>query len=179
MSAKYLAEIFAFLVILAVIYRYAVPPLRKAMRHRQEVIGAQFAEAREAKDEAEAAEAKYRASIQDAQAEADQLRQSAHAQGEQIAAELAAKAEEESGRIAERGRQQLAAERDSVVRELRAQMGTLAYELAHRIVVEALADRTRQAASIDRFIAELEGDPAEADPAALGQAVPADAKDTR
>lgn len=156
MSASFIAEIFAFLVIIAIIYRYLVPPLRTAMRRRQATIGAQFDEAREAREEAEGAEERYRASIRDAQAEADQMRASARAQSEQILEELRAKAQEESGRIAERGRQQLAAERDSVVRELRAEMGTLAADLADRIVRESLTDETRRAATVERFLADLE-----------------------
>lgn len=169
MNASFIAEIFAFVVIIVLIYRYVVPPLRKAMRRQQEVIGAQFAEAREAKEQAEAAEAKYQASIRDARAEADQMRQSARAQGEQILAELRAEAQEESDRIAERGRQQLAAERDSVIRELRAEMGTLAVELATRIVVESLTDETRRAATIERFLEELERDSAAADHATVAR----------
>lgn len=167
MNASFIAEIFAFIVIIVLIYRYVVPSLRKAMRRQQQVIGAQFAEAREAKEQAEAAEAKYQASIRDARAEAEQMRQSARAQGEQIRAELRAKAQEESDRIAERGRQQLAAERDSVVRELRAEMGTLAVELATRIVAESLTDETRRAATVERFIEELERKSAAADHATV------------
>jgi F-type H+-transporting ATPase subunit b len=153
---KFLAELFAFAVILFVIFRYVAPPMRAAMRRRQETIGAQFAEAREAKEQAEAAEARYQASIRDAQAEADHLRQSAVSQAEQILVELRARAEEESERIAERGRQQLAAERDSVVRHLRVEMGTLAAELATQIVLESLNDGARRDATVERFIADLE-----------------------
>lgn len=153
---KFLAELFAFAVILFVIFRYVVPPMRVAMRRRQEAIGAQFDEAREAKEQAEAAEARYQASIRDAQAEADQLRQSAVSQAEQILVELRERAEEESERIAERGRQQLAAERDSVVRHLRAEMGTLAAELATHLVVESLNDPARRNATVERFISDLE-----------------------
>ncbi len=168
MSASFIAEIFAFLVILGLIYRYLVPLARKAMRRRQDTIGAQFAEAREAREQAEAAEARYKASIRDAQGEADQLRRSAHAQSEQILEELRATAREESGRIAERGRQQQAAERDSVVRELRAEMGTLAADLARRIVVESLTDEARRAATVERFLTDLESGSAE--PAPAGEA---------
>jgi len=153
---KFLAELFAFAVILFVIFRYVAPPMRAAMRRRQETIGAQFAEAREAKEEAEAAEARYQASLRDGQAEAEHLRQSAANQAEQILVELRARAEEESERIAERGRQQLAAERDSVVRHLRVEMGTLAGELATQIVLESLDDPARRDATVERFIADLE-----------------------
>jgi len=151
-----IAEIFGFVVILVVLWRYVVPPARTAMKARQEAIRAQFAEARDAKEQAEAAEAEFKDSINDADAEAAQILESAQHQAEQILEELRVKAEQEAERIAERGRQQLAAERDSLVRELRAQTGALVVGLASRIVGETLTDDARRAATVERFLAELD-----------------------
>ncbi len=153
---KFAAEIFGFLVIIVVIYRYIVPPLRKAMTARQATIGSEFDEARKAKEDAEAAETKYKKSIGRAEQEAAQLRDSARAQSEQILEELGAKAHQEAERIAERGRQQLAAERDRLVRELRTEMGTLAVDLASKIVHDFLADEARRGATVDRFLDDLD-----------------------
>lgn len=154
--ATLLAEIFGFLVVLAVLYRYIRPPLRTAMAARQAAIRAHFEEAREAKEQAEAAEARYQRSISGAEAEAEQIKESSRDQGRQIVEEMRAKAEQEAERIAERGRQQLIADRDALVRRLRAEMGTLAVRLADRIVRDALADRARQSATVERFLDSLE-----------------------
>lgn len=154
---RYLAELFAFLIILAVLYRYVVPPLRTAMRRRQESIRAQFDEARKAKEEAEAAEARYQQMIDDAHGEADEIRRSAEHQAELIREELRARAEEVAERVAERGRQQAVAERDTLVRQLRADMGALAVELASRIVTESLADDDeRRKRTVERVLEELD-----------------------
>lgn len=171
--ATLLAEIFGFLVVLAVLYRYIRPPLRAAMAARQAAIRAQFEEAREAKEQAEAAEARYARSISGAQTEAEQIKESSRDQGRQIVEEMRAKAEQEAERIAERGRQQLLADRDALVRRLRAEMGALAVQLADRIVRDALSDRDRQSATVERFLDDLEqrsaAAPAPASPA--GEAV--------
>ena len=154
---RYLAELFAFLIILAVLYRYVVPPLRTQMRRRQESIRAQFDEARKAKEEADANEARYRQMIDEAHGEADEIRRSAEHQAEQILDDLRARAEEVAERVAERGRQQLVAERDTLVRHLRTDMGTLAVELATRIVTEALGDdEARRGRTVERVLEELD-----------------------
>ena len=59
---------------------------------------------------------------------------------------MLAKAREESDRIIAAGKEQLQAERAGIVRELRAEMGTLAVDLASRIVGESLADEARRRA---------------------------------
>lgn len=154
--ATLIAEIFAFLIIIAVLWRYVLPPVRTAMKQRQEAIRAQFAEAREAKEKAEAAEAEFKNSINDAEAEAAQILESARSQARQIIEESEIKAQQEAERIAERGRQQLAAERDALVRELRAQTGMQVVALASRIVSEMLEDDARRVATVERFLVDLE-----------------------
>lgn len=153
--ATFIAEIFAFLIIIAVLWRYVLPPAGTAMKRRQEAIRAQFAEAREAKEKAEAAEAEFKNSIGDAGTEAAQIVESARSQARQIIEESEIKAQQEAERIAERGRQQLAAERDALVRELRAQTGTQVVVLASRIVSEMLEDDARRVATVERFLVDL------------------------
>jgi F-type H+-transporting ATPase subunit b len=50
----------------------------------------------------------------------------------------------------------VAAERKQAASSLRAEIGSLATELAGRIVGESLQDDARQQRTVDRFIAELE-----------------------
>lgn len=167
---KFIAEIFAFLLIIAVLWRYVVPPARTAMKARQGAITAQFAEAREAKEKAEADEAEFNKSVTDADTELAEILQSAESQAGQILEEFRVKAEQEAERVAERGRQQLAAERDALVRELRAQTGAQVASLASYVVEQALADDARRAATVERFLADLndraaDEPPHKADPA--------------
>ena len=67
-----------------------------------------------------------------------------------------AKAAAESARISEQARVQIEAERQAAVVSLRAEVGTLATDLASRIVGESLADDARSSRVIDRFLADLE-----------------------
>src|ERR671921_541561 len=51
----------------------------------------------------------------------------------------------------------LAASRQQVINELRGQIGTLAVDLAGRVVGESLADDARRSGTVDRFLSELDG----------------------
>ena len=107
--------------------------------------------------EAQAALEQYRAQLAEARTEAAQIRDQARAEGQQILEELRAQAQEESARIVARGEEQLTAQRQQIVHELRGQIGTLAVDLAGRVVGESLADDARRSGTVDRFLTELDG----------------------
>ncbi len=144
-------------VILYVLYRRLVVPRLEAMlAERQQTIqgGIERAEAMQA--EAKAALERYQAQLAEARTEAAQIRDQARAEGQQILEELRTQAQEESARIVARGEEQLAASRQQVINELRGQIGTLAVDLAGRVVGESLADDARRRGTVDRFLDELD-----------------------
>jgi F-type H+-transporting ATPase subunit b len=155
-NGTFLVELAAFVIILAVIWRYVVPPVQGAMRQRRELIHGLFDESREARERAEAAEADYHASLAEARAEAARIREHARAQGQRIVDQLRETAQQEADRITAEGGQQLAASREALGRELRADVGTLGVELAGRIVGESLADEARRTGTVEQFLAELD-----------------------
>ncbi len=157
-NGTFFAELLAFLLILAVVYRFVVPPLQRAMRQRGDLIRAEYDEARQARERAEAAEAEYTASMQEARAEGARIREEARTQGQEIIDELRSAAAREAESLNQRGRQQLIADRDAIVGDLRAEMATLAVELASRIVGEPLAEEVRASGTVDRFLAQRAGE---------------------
>jgi F-type H+-transporting ATPase subunit b len=76
-----------------------------------------------------------------------------------IRQDLLARAREESDRIIAAGKDQLVAERQTIVRELRGEIGTLAVDLASRIVGESLEEEARRKGTVERFLAELDAAP--------------------
>ena len=126
------------------------------MTARQEAIRKQFAELDEAKDDAHKAEEEFKAQIADARHEAAKIREEAREQGAQIIAEARDQAQAEAERIMENGHAQVRAERQQAVASLRAEVGTLATELAGRIVGESLEDDDRSTRVVDRFLADVE-----------------------
>src|ERR687889_2907964 len=146
-----------FAILCVVLFRFVPPRFEQVFRARREAIegGIERAEAMQA--EAQQALQQYRAQLAEARDEAAQIRDQARAEGQQILEELRTQAQEESARIVARGEEQLATARQQVVNELRGQIGTLAVDLAGRVVGESLEDDARRSGTVDRFLAELDG----------------------
>jgi F-type H+-transporting ATPase subunit b len=154
-----IAELVVFLGIFFVFMKWVVPYVNVQLGARQEAIRRQFQEAEEARQRLEQAEAEYREQLAAARADAARQRDEAREQGQQILAELRAQAQAEAERITKAAQHQLEAERARTVAALRAELGSLAVELAGRIVGEELSDEARQHRVIERFLAEVgEGD---------------------
>lgn len=153
----------AFGLLLFVLWKYALPRFEQVYQERTELIEGGIARAEAAQAEANGLLAQYRDQLAEAKTEAARIRDDARADAEGIRQDVLAQSREESDRIIAAGREALAAERASLVRELRAEIGTLSVELASRIVGESLADEARRAGTVERFLAELESErPAEA-----------------
>ena len=152
----FVAELIAFVLILVILGRYVYPFISKAMRERQEMIKKQVEDAEEAKTKLAEAEKAYQNAINEARTEAAQIRESARAEAQRTVEELRAQATEEQQRIVQRGEEQLAMQRSAVVRELRAEIGTLAVELAGKIVDQRLTDEASVSSTVDAFLAGLE-----------------------
>jgi F-type H+-transporting ATPase subunit b len=133
-----------------------MPRITKTLAERTELIEGGLARSEEAQAEAKDLLDQYREQLADARHEAARMRQEANEQGAQIIAEMREQAQAESRRITEAAQAQIAAERQQALNSLRTEVGTLATELASRIVGESLTDEARQSRMVDRFLAELE-----------------------
>jgi F-type H+-transporting ATPase subunit b len=146
----------AFALICYVLMKFVFPRMEETFRARVDAIEGGIKRAEEAQAEANELLEQYRAQLAEARTEAARIRDEARADAEGIRQDVLAKAREESERIITAGRDQLGAQRESIVRELRAEVGSLAVELAGRIVGESLADEARSRGTVDRFIGELD-----------------------
>jgi F-type H+-transporting ATPase subunit b len=155
-NATFLVELAAFALLFYLLAKYVIPPINRAMTNRQDAIRQEFADLEQARADANAAEAEFKAQIADARHEAARIREEAREQGATIVAELREQGEAEKARIIENGKAQVAAERQQAVASLRAEVGTLAITLAGRIVGESLDDDERSGRVVDRFLADLD-----------------------
>ena len=150
----------AFAILCFVLMKYVFPRMEKMFQARVEAIEGGIKRAEERQAEANALFEQYKLQLAEARTEAARIRQEAAADAEGIRQDLTARAREESERIIAAGREQLVAERQTIVRELRSDIGSLAVELASRIVGDSLADEARQRGTVDRFLADLDTVPA-------------------
>ena len=150
----------AFGILCYVLIKFVFPRMEETFRARVEAIEGGIKRAEERQAEANALFEQYKLQLAEARTEAARIRQEAAADAEGIRQDFVARAREESERIIAAGKDQLAAERQTIVRELRADIGTLAVELASKIVGESLADEVRQRGTVERFLADLDAAPA-------------------
>ena len=148
--------IIAFGLLCFVLMKFVFPRMEETFRARVDAIEGGIKRAEEAQAEANQLLEQYRAQLAEARTEAARIRDEARADAEGIRQDVLAKAREESDRIIAAGREQLAAQRESIVRDLRSEVGTLAVDLAGRIVGESLADEARSRGTVERFIADLD-----------------------
>jgi F-type H+-transporting ATPase subunit b len=145
-----------FLLVFGVLARVALPRIQQTLAERTEQIEGGLARSEEAQTEAKQLLDQYREQLAEARHEAARLREEAREQGAQIIAEMREQAQAEARRVTESAQAQIDAERQQALTALRAEVGTLATELAGRIVGESLADEARQSRMVDRFLSELE-----------------------
>jgi F-type H+-transporting ATPase subunit b len=155
-NATFFVELAAFALLFYLLAKYVIPPINRAMTNRQAAIRQEFADLDQARADANAAEAEFKAQIADARHEAARIREEAREQGAQIVSEMRQQGESEKARIIDGAHTQIAAERQQAVASLRAEVGTLATTLAGRIVGESLEDDERSGRVVDRFLADLD-----------------------
>lgn len=146
----------AFAVLCWVLMKFVFPRMEQMYRQRVEEIEGGLQRAEAAQAEANRLLEQYRAQLAEAKTEAAKIRDTARADAEGIRNDVLAQAREESDRIIAAGRESLAAERATLARQLRAEIGALSVELASKIVGESLADEARRAGTVERFLADLE-----------------------
>lgn len=145
-----------FLIVFAVLWRVLFPRIQQTLKERTEAIEGGIEKATETQKEAEETLEQYRAQLAEARHEASRLRQEAQEAGAQIRADMRAEGQAEKDRLVAAAHEQIEADRAQAIQALRAEVGTLAVELASRIVGESLDEEARQRRVVDRFLAELE-----------------------
>jgi F-type H+-transporting ATPase subunit b len=145
-----------FVLVFGVLGRLLMPRIQKTLAERTELIEGGLAQAKQEQDEAAQVLEQYKQQLAEARHDAARLREEAREQGAQIIAEMREQAQAEARRITESAQAQIQAERQQALTALRAEVGSLATELASRIVGESLEDTARQGRMVDRFLEELE-----------------------
>lgn len=152
--------IIAFVVLFALLWRVALPRANQALEERTSNIEGKLEHAEQERQQAEELLRQYRQRLASAEEEAQRIIDESRANAERLRRDLMAKAEQEADRVINQGREAIRGERDRAVRELRTEVGSLAVELATRVVGDSL-DRDRQLRLIDQYIDQL-GDHAQA-----------------
>lgn len=146
----------SFFIIFVLFWKYVLPRMKQVMEERTERIEGGIERADALQVEANATLDSYRASLAEARQEAAAIRTQAQSDAAVIIDNARAEALAQAAAITAAAEVAISADRAQAVSQLTGQVGSLAVDLAGRIVGEVLADDARVQATVDAFIADLD-----------------------
>ncbi len=152
----FVGQLGGFAVIVWLVWRYVVPPVRRLMTARQDTVRQQLAESAAAADRLTEASQAHSKAVEDAKLEAKPVVEEAQADAERIAEQLQAQAEIDAERIKVQGGHQVELLRAQLTRQLRLELGHESVCQARELVRNYVADPAQQSATVDRFLDELD-----------------------
>ena len=144
----------AFAILFFFTWKWVLPRFKQVLEERREKIQGEMERAEATRKEADKLQEEYRTQLAGARDEANKIIEQARATAEQLRRDLQTKAEEEAQATVARAQEEIRAERDRAFQELRSQIGSIAVELAERVVGEALDEKAHKRL-IDEFIDEV------------------------
>jgi F-type H+-transporting ATPase subunit b len=123
-----------FLIVLAVIGTFVVPPVMKVLRERDAMVAKTTSDNKKASEQFEAAQADYEKAMKEARVQASSFRDNARAEGRKVVDDARAGAEQQVLATLQQAAEQLKRERDAVELDLRANVATMSATLASRIL---------------------------------------------
>jgi ATP synthase F0 subunit b/ATP synthase F1 delta subunit len=154
--STFIGQLVGFAVIVFLLWKYVVPPVRNMMQRQQEAVRTQLDEHAEAEKKVADADAEHAKALEEAKAEAAKVIEEARHDAEKIAEQLRAQADVELERIKTQGAQQVRLLRQQLIRELRQSLGAESVHRAGDLVRDFVSDPSEQSATVDRFLAELD-----------------------
>ena len=150
----------SFVVIVFLIWKFAMPALDRTLEARRAAVVAQLEEAEQAKGAAERMRETRQLELEAAAQEADRILESARSDAESVRQEAVGRANEEAAQITERARAEAADEHARVLEEARREITVLSLDIAEKVVGSQI-DASAHQKLVDTYIQELERETAE------------------
>src|ERR1700752_1017922 len=154
--AIFIGQLVGFALIVFLVWRYVIPPVRRMMVNQQETVRKQLEDSAEAKKRLAEAEKAHEKAVEQARAEAKQGTEEAGVDAKRIVEQLHAQADAEVERIKVQGAQQIQLLRAQLIRPLRQDLGAESVGRSGEWVRDHVSDPDSQSATVDRFIDELD-----------------------
>ncbi|HVF33515.1 MAG TPA: F0F1 ATP synthase subunit B [Acidimicrobiales bacterium] len=153
-TSELVYAVIAFLVLLALMWKFAFPAVQKAMDGRTQRIRDNLDEAERTKAEAQRILEEYQRQLADAKNESARIIDEARQTAEQMRRDLMVRAEAEVNELRDRSRQEIEAAQVRAVADLRTQVSELAIGAAE-VVVQKNLDRDTNRALVERYIEQV------------------------
>ena len=154
--STFIGQLIGFAAIVLLVVRYVVPPVRKLMATRQNVVRQQLEDAAKAAERLTESTTAHSKAVEAAKSDAERVVEEAKVDAQRITEQLQAQAEIEADRIKSQGTRQAELLRAQLSRQLRLELGHEAVRQAEELVRSYVADADQQSATVDRFLDELD-----------------------
>ncbi len=144
----------AFVVLLLVMWKYALPPVRNMMKQREDRIRDDLERAEQARTEAEGELANYRRQVADARSEAARIIEEARQSADEVKRQIQAQAESDASETRARAQEDIRLAGERAQADLQGRVAELSIELAEKIVERNL-DRDTQLALVESYIGQV------------------------
>ena len=144
----------SFFLLMLIMWKFAVPAIKKTMAARSARIEGDLAAADKAKGDADTMLSEYKAKLADAQSESNRIIDEARQQAEAVRKDLIGRAEADASAIRAKASEDLNAQAERLKADLQAHVKGLSLDLAEK-VVGANMNKDTNSALVDRYIAEL------------------------
>ncbi len=142
------------LALFFVMKRFLFVPVKNMIEQRQKEIDALYADAGQAKQQAQALEAEYQQKLSDATQTGERIVKEAVARGRSREEEIIRQANRDASAILDKANADIALEKKKAINEAKDEISVIAMAIAGKVVGRSLND-TDQAQLIDSFIDEL------------------------
>lgn len=154
--STFIGQLIGFGVIVWIITKFVVPPVRRLMNDQKEAVRVQLEESAKATQRLAAADQFHAKRVEEGRTEARHIVDEARTDSVRIAEQLHVQAGVEAERIKVQGGQQVSLLRSQMVRQLRGELGGESVRRAAELVKAHVADPANQSATVDRFLDELD-----------------------
>jgi ATP synthase F0 subunit b/ATP synthase F1 delta subunit len=152
----FIGQLVGFAVIVFLVVRYVVPPVRGLMAARKTTVRQQLDDAASAAERLTESTTAHSKAVQAAESEAKRVVEEAQTDAARITEQLHAQAGIESERIKSQGDGQVQLLRAQLTRQLRLELGHESVRQATELVRSFVDDAAQQSATVDRFLDELD-----------------------
>jgi F-type H+-transporting ATPase subunit delta len=154
--STFIGQLIGFAVIVWIITKFVVPPVRRLMANQKDAVRTQLDESAKATQRLAAADQYHAKRVDEGRAEARHIVDEARTDSVRIAEQLHVQAGVEAERIKVQGGQQVSLLRAQTIRQLRGDLGGESVRRAVELVKAHVADPQNLSATVDRFLDELD-----------------------
>ncbi|MGZ8179400.1 F0F1 ATP synthase subunit B [Williamsia sp. SKLECPSW1] len=133
-NATFFVVLVIFLIVLVVISKFVVPPIKQVLDERDEQVAQTGRDNRTATEEFEAAEREYREAMKSARGEATGIRDEARAKGRETLEQMRSRATAEADAAVAEATDQLRRDGETAAAAARQDVGRLSADLAGRVL---------------------------------------------